>query len=167
RDFDIGSAKPTEAELRGVPHALIDSVDPREPIDAMIFAKMADEAIAATAARGRLPIVTGGTGLWLRALLRGLVDLPEPDPEIRARLMSEIEAKGAPTLHARLATIDPLAAADIHPNDAFRIVRALEVHAQIGTPVGEIRRAHALGAPRYEAFFFVLTPTLDELTPRI
>jgi tRNA dimethylallyltransferase len=165
--FDIGSAKPTPEELSGVPHALIDAIDPREPVDAMIFAKMADDAISAAIERGRLPIVTGGTGLWLRALLRGLVDLPEPDQAIRDRLMREIESRGAPALHAELARIDPLAAANIHENDAFRIVRALEVFEQTGERVGEIRRAHALGAPRYGAFFFVLDPSLDELTPRI
>jgi tRNA dimethylallyltransferase len=167
RGFDIGSAKPTPAELSGVPHALIDAIDPREPIDAMIFARMADEAIASALSREKLPIVTGGTGLWLRALLRGLVDLPEPDPEIRARLMSEVESRGAPSLHALLSRIDPLAAEDIHENDAFRIVRALEVFEQTGRRVGELRRAHALGAPRYDAFFFVLDPSLEELTPRI
>lgn len=167
RDFDIGSAKPTAEELRGVRHALIDAIDPREPIDAMIYARMADEAIAETASRGKAPIVTGGTGLWLRALLRGLVDLPEPDPGIRARLMRQIDERGASALHAELAKIDPIAAADIHENDAFRIVRALEVFEQTGKPVGEIRREHALGAPRYDAYFFVLDHDLDELTPRI
>jgi tRNA dimethylallyltransferase len=167
RGFDIGSAKPTVEERGGIPHALIDAADPRQPIDAMVFATMADAAIAATLARGKLPIVAGGTGLWLRALLRGLVDLPEPDTAIRARLMAEIEARGAPALHADLSRVDPLAAEDIHANDAFRIVRALEVFEQTGQRVGEMRRAHALGAARYDAFFFVLDLSLDDLTPRI
>lgn len=167
RDFDIGSAKPTDEELRGLPHALIDAIDPREPIDAQIFAAMADEAIAAAHERGNLPILVGGTGLWIRALLRGLVELPEPDPGIRARLMSEVDAKGAPALHAVLARVDPLAAEDIHENDAFRIVRALEVFEQTGQRVGELRRAHALGAPRYDAYFYVIDASLETLTPRI
>ena len=125
RGFDIGSAKPTAAELGGVPHHLIDCLDPDESIDAMGFAGLADAAIEGVAERGKRPIVVGGTGLWIRALVRGLVDVPLPDPEIRGALEAEAEARGAPSLHERLTAIDPRAAARIHPNDALRIVRAL------------------------------------------
>jgi tRNA dimethylallyltransferase len=158
RGFDIGSAKPTAAELDGVPHHLIDIVDPDEAIDARRYADTADEAIAAVAARGRVPIVVGGTGLWLRALLRGLLAVPEVDPALRARLEAEADRDGAPALHARLATVDPRAAAAIHENDRLRVVRALEVFEQTGQPLGELRHAHALGAPRYDALFAVLDP---------
>jgi tRNA dimethylallyltransferase len=167
RGFDVGSAKPTAAELGGVPHHLLDVGDPDDPLDAARYAELADAAIADVAARGRLPIVVGGTGLWLRALLRGLAPLPRPDPALRARLEAESDALGAPALHARLASLDPRAAAAIHPNDALRIVRALEVFEQTGRPLGELRAEHALGAPRYPFFFVALDRPRDELYARI
>ena len=156
RGFDIGSAKPNAEELAGVPHHLIDIVEPTEFIDAMAYARRADKAIAAVAARGKLPIVVGGTGLWLRALTRGLVELPPVDHALRARLIEEGERIGRPALHARLASVDPKAAKQIHPNDLVRITRALEVYEQTGQPLGELRERHALGARRYKSFFIVL-----------
>lgn len=156
RGFDIGSAKPSADELAGVAHHLIDVLDPDEFVDAMGYARRADEEIAAIQARGALPIVVGGTGLWIRALVRGLVDLPPVDRELRAGLEREAEREGAPALHARLGEVDPISAASIHPNDALRIVRALEVHAQTGRALGELRREHALGADRHPTFFVVL-----------
>lgn len=167
RGFDIGSAKPTPEELRGVRHHLLDVLDPDQPIDAGGYADMADETIADIASRGALPIVVGGTGLWLRALVRGLVDVPAVDPTIRGRLEAEADAVGAPALHARLASVDPIAADKIHPNDRVRIVRALEVFAQTGRPLGELRAEHALGAPRYPTLFVVLDLPADELAVRI
>ena len=156
RGFDIGSAKPTREELDGVAHHLIDVIDPDEAIDAMRFARLADAAIESIATRGNVPIVVGGTGLWIRALVRGLVDVPLPDPEVRARLEDRAAREGAPALHARLAQVDPTSAESIHPNDALRIVRALEVFEQTGRPLGELRREHALGAPRHPTLFVVL-----------
>jgi len=167
RGFDVGSAKPTAAELRGVPHHLLDVLDPPETIDAMGWAAMADRVIEEIAARGRRPIVVGGTGLWIRALLRGLVDVPPPNPAIRGRLEAEAEREGAPALHARLATVDPVAARAIHPHDAVRIVRALEVFEQTGQPLGELRAEHALGAPRYPATMLVLDRPREALASRI
>ncbi|MBX3249846.1 MAG: tRNA (adenosine(37)-N6)-dimethylallyltransferase MiaA [Myxococcales bacterium] len=167
RGFDVGSAKPTAEELGGVPHHLLDVLDPDGFIDAVIYAQLADDAIAEIAARGRLPIVVGGTGLWIRALVRGLLDVPAPDPVIRASLEAEIDRRGSPALHARLTEVDPLAAAAIHENDAFRIVRALEIFKQTGVPAGALRAAHALGAPRYETFFATLELDAAELLPRI
>lgn len=167
RGLDIGSSKPTADELAGIPHHLLDVCDPDQPLDAAAFANLADVAIADIRARGKRPIVVGGAGLWLRALLRGLVQLPQVDPELRARLDAEANTHGTPHLHARLAVIDPRAAADIHPNDRVRVVRALEVHAQTGTPLGELRHEHALGQPRYHALRVVLDLPPDELTSRI
>jgi tRNA dimethylallyltransferase len=167
RGFDIGSAKPTVEELAGIAHHMIDVIAPDEAIDAAEYAARADEAIASIAARGRVPIVVGGTGLWIRALLRGLVDVPKVDPVIRAALEAEIEALGSRTLHARLAEVDPHGARAIHPHDALRIVRALEVHTQTGKAMGELRREHALGAHRYEGFFVALDATLDVLEVKI
>ncbi|MBX7194399.1 MAG: tRNA (adenosine(37)-N6)-dimethylallyltransferase MiaA [Sandaracinaceae bacterium] len=167
RGFDVGSAKPTPDELGGVRHHLIDVIDPDEAIDAARFAALADRAIAEIVARGKRAIVVGGTGLWLRALVRGLVVLPTPDPEVRAALEREVERDGAPRLHARLASLDPRAAAAIHPNDALRIVRALEVHAQTGRPLGELRYEHGLGAPRYRTLFVSLDREREALRARI
>ncbi len=167
RGFDIGSAKPTADELAGVPHHLIDICDPDEAIDARRFADLADRAILDVAARGKAPIVVGGTGLWLRALLRGLVDVPEVDAALRARLDAEATRVGAPAMHARLASVDPRAAEAIHPNDQLRIVRALEVFEQTGEALGELRQRHALGAPRYVSHFVVLDPGVAPGTERI
>lgn len=167
RGFDIGSAKPTERELEGVPHHLLDVVDPDEAIDAARYAALADAALGDVWRRGKRAIVVGGTGLWLRALVRGLVALPSPDPATRAALEAECEEQGAPALHARLTSLDVRAAAAIHPNDALRIVRALEVYAQTGRPLGELRHEHALGAPRHRTLFVVLDREREVLRARI
>lgn len=161
RGFDIGTAKPTAAELGPIAHHMIDVLDPTEEIDAARYAAMADTIIEEVQSRGNLPLVVGGTGLWIRALLRGLVSLPPPEHAIRTALEDEAELLGAPALHRRLAEVDPLTAEKVHPNDALRIVRALEVYAQTGVPIGEHRAAHALGSPRYDAVFVVLTPPPD------
>ena len=156
RGFDIGSAKPTAAELEGVPHHLIDVLDPNQEVDAVAYADLADVTIREIGDRGRLPIVVGGTGLWIRALLRGLVDVPAVDALIRKRLEAAARKDGAAALHARLAEVDPMSADAIHPNDALRIVRALEVYEQTGTPLGRLRAEHALGQARYRAVLIVL-----------
>jgi tRNA dimethylallyltransferase len=156
KGFDIGSSKPTPEELGDVKHHLIDVCEPNELIDAAGYARLADTAIADVCARGKLPILVGGTGLWLRALMRGLVALPQVDRALRARLEAEWDAVGGAVMHERLARVDPLSAERIHPNDKLRVVRALEVFEQTGLPLGEARREHALGRPRYEALSYVL-----------
>ena len=165
--FDVGSAKPTPAERAGVPHHVIDVLDPEEHVDAVRYAAIGDDAITAIAARGRLPIVVGGTGLWIRALVRGLVTVPPVDPDVRARLEREADTAGTPALHARLATVDPASAAKVHANDRLRVVRALEIFEQTGRPASELRRAHALGAPRYDNLFVVLEEPKEVLAARI
>lgn len=167
RGFDIGSSKPTASELGGIPQHLVDVVDPDAPLDAMDYARLADTAIWEIRDRGRLPIIVGGTGLWIRALVRGLVDLPPVDPALRARLEAETETEGGAVMHARLALVDPFSAQAVHPNDTMRIVRALEVHAQTGQALGELRREHALGDDRYPTLFVVLEAAADVLDPRI
>lgn len=174
RGFDIGSAKPTPEELEGVPHHMLDAVDPDQDIDAVAYAKLADLAVRAVRHRGLLPIVVGGTGLWIRALLRGLVDVPPVDRAIRQRLEATAAREGAPRLHAKLAEVDPISADAIHPNDTIRIVRALEVYEQTGRPLGALRAEHALGQPRYQAVFIVLdmdrephAAALDDRTERM
>jgi tRNA dimethylallyltransferase len=149
RGFDIGSAKPEADELKGITHHLIGCVEPDAPVDAARYAALADRAIQAIAERGNLPIVVGGTGLWLRALWRGLVALPPVDAQLRAELNATWQKQGAQAMHARLARVDPVSARQIHPNDRLRVVRALEVFGQTGTALGALRSAHALGATRY------------------
>jgi tRNA dimethylallyltransferase len=162
RGFDIGSAKPSPEELDGTRHHLLDVLDPDQDVDAVAYANLADAAIRDIGARGRLPIVVGGTGLWIRALVRGLVEVPPVDQEVRRRLEDAASAGGAPALHARLAEVDPLSADAVHPNDALRIVRALEVYEQTGTPLGTLRAEHALGEPRYRAALIVLDMDREE-----
>lgn len=152
RGLDAGSSKPTPDELSGIRHHLIDVVEPDEPLDAATFARLADVAIDGILARGAVPVVVGGTGLWLRALLRGLVEVPPVDPALRASIEREWDATGADAMHRRLAAVDARTASQVHAHDRVRVVRALEVHAQTGAALGELRHAHGLGGPRYDAF---------------
>lgn len=129
RGMDIGAGKPTAADRAAVPHHLIDVVNPDERYHAARFRADALAAIAAVRGRGRLPVVVGGTGLYVRALLRGLAPAPPADPTLRATLEGFAAEHGAPGLHARLAVVAPAAARRLHPNDRVRVVRALEIHA--------------------------------------
>lgn len=149
RHCDIGSGKPQPDELRGIRHHLIDIAEPDQPLDAAQFARLADAAIDDIARRGHVPVVAGGTGLWLRALLLGLVELPAVDSDLRLELERRFRDRGGEVMHQELARVDPLSAAAIHPHDQLRIVRALEVYAQTGKALGAMRREHGLGAPRY------------------
>jgi tRNA dimethylallyltransferase len=147
RGMDIGTAKPDAATLAEVAHHLIDCVDPAEAYSAARFAAEAQRVIAEIRARGRIPLVVGGTLLYLRALLEGLSVLPSADPALRERLQSEAAQGGAAALHARLATVDPVSAARLHPNDLQRIQRALEIHALSGQPASQLQRGGGGGLP--------------------
>jgi tRNA dimethylallyltransferase len=166
RGLDVGTAKPTAEERAAAPHHLVDVVEPGEGMDAARFAALAGEAIAAIAARGRVPVVSGGTGLYLRALLHGVVAAPGRDEALRARLEEEARRLGRPALHARLAAIDPDAAARIRPNDLVRVVRALEIAAG-GRRPSELFAEHAFRPDRYDAVLVALEPPRDELHARI
>ncbi len=166
RGLDVGTAKPTADERAAVPHHLLDVVEPGEGMDAARFVALADAAIADVAARGKLPIVAGGTGLYVRALLHGVVSAPGRDPALRARLEAEAERAGRPALHARLAAIDPDAAGRIRPNDLVRVVRALEI-AAAGRRPSELLDAHRFAADRYDAVILALDPPRGELHARI
>jgi tRNA dimethylallyltransferase len=135
RGLDIGSAKPDASSRAAVPHHLLDLVDPAESYSAGQFVRDAARAIDDIEARGRIPLLVGGTMLYLRALIGGIAELPEGSDEIRARLDADATLVGWPAMHARLASVDAAAAARIHPNDAQRIQRALEVHAVTGEPI--------------------------------
>ncbi|HKU89936.1 MAG TPA: tRNA (adenosine(37)-N6)-dimethylallyltransferase MiaA [Steroidobacteraceae bacterium] len=139
RGLDIGSAKPSPEIRARVPHHLIDLVDPAESYSAGQFVRDATRAIDDIESRGRVPLLVGGTMLYLRALTAGIATLPEGSAGVRAAIDAEAARQGWPALHARLAGIDPAAAARIHPNDAQRIQRALEVHAVGGRPISELQ----------------------------
>ena len=140
RGLDIGAAKPDAAERASIPHHMLDLRDPWQPYSAAEFASDARSAIASIVARGKLPIFTGGTGLYFRALIDGLAPMPEADPAMRAALASEAATRGWSALHAELATIDPLAAKRIHATDAQRIQRALEVYRLSGRAISDWQR---------------------------
>jgi len=158
RGLDIGAAKPDAATLARYPHALIDIRDPAQPYSAAEFRDDALAAMRAITARGRVPLLVGGTGLYFRALQRGLSDLPEADPALRERLGDEAARLGWPALHARLARLDPPAAARIGANDAQRIQRALEVIELCGRRLSDLQRAGQGGALPWRVLKLALLP---------
>ncbi|KAF1703706.1 tRNA (adenosine(37)-N6)-dimethylallyltransferase MiaA [Pseudoxanthomonas suwonensis] len=140
RGLDIGAAKPDANERAGVPHHLLDVRDPWQPYSAAEFADDARAAVLDIAARGHVPVLAGGTGLYFQALLRGLAAMPPADPQVRAELAAEAEVRGWAALHAELAAVDPEAGARIRPGDAQRIQRALEVYRVSGRPISAWQR---------------------------
>lgn len=138
RGMDIGTAKPTPAERAQVPHHLIDIRDPRHAYSAAEFARDATRLIADIRARGSLPLIVGGTLLYLKALTEGLAELPVADPAVRAQLDEEARAVGWPAMHAELARVDPVTAARLAPADSQRIQRALEVWRLSGQPLSTL-----------------------------
>jgi tRNA dimethylallyltransferase len=138
RGLDIGTAKPTTAERSAVPHHLIDIIEPEQVYSAGQFRTDALRLVREIAARGRLPLLVGGTMLYFRALFRGIADLPVADAALRQQLDAEAAREGWPALHARLAGLDPEAAQRIHPNDAQRIQRALEIVLVTGRRSGQM-----------------------------
>jgi tRNA dimethylallyltransferase len=167
RGLDAGTAKPTAAEQARARHHLLDVADPEEQLDAARFVQLADAAIEDIEKRGKRVIVAGGTGLWIRALLQGLVDAPGASPGFRAGLRAEFEKLGVPALHARLRELDSAAAARIRENDRVRIERALEVHALSGRPLSELQREHRFAEARYQALPIFLDPPRELLRERI
>lgn len=158
RGLDIGTAKATAVERAEVPHHLIDVVNPDEPFSAAEYARLGRAALADVAARGRLPIVAGGTGLYLRALLEGLFDGPSRDEETRRRLEALAGRFGDARLHRLLSHLDPAAAARIQPRDRVRIVRALEVVKVTGTPLSEHHRETPAPLEGYRTLVLGLAP---------
>ncbi|QIK81912.1 tRNA (adenosine(37)-N6)-dimethylallyltransferase MiaA [Lysobacter sp. HDW10] len=140
RGLDIGAAKPSAEEQARVPHHLIDIRDPWVPYSAAEFVEDALNAMADIRSRGRLPILAGGTSLYARAIIEGLAPMPSADATVRAGIEAEAKALGWPALHARLAVIDPEAAARIHATDPQRISRALEVHALTGQTISALQK---------------------------
>jgi tRNA dimethylallyltransferase len=151
RHFDIGSGKPSAAERDACPHHLLDIKDPLDPLDAAAWAEQAQRVIAEVIARSHVPIVCGGTFLWVRALLFGLAAAPGGNEGLRAEHRALVSERGAAALHTRLAEVDPASATRLHENDIVRVSRALEVYELSGTPLSELQAVHGFRTPRYDA----------------
>ena len=162
RRMDIGTAKPTAAERGEVPHHLIDVADPDEPYDAGRYVLEAERAIGEIRTRGKVPMLVGGTGMYIRALLRGLDPLPS-DPRVREALSRRWEAEGGAALHAELARVDPETSAKVHPSDRHRVLRALEIAAVAGIPPSRARAAWSAAGPRHGCLFLALRPDRETL----
>ncbi|MDP2794401.1 MAG: tRNA (adenosine(37)-N6)-dimethylallyltransferase MiaA [Sulfurisoma sp.] len=147
RDMDIGTAKPDAETLHRFPHHLIDLITPEERYSAARFREDALRAMAEITARGHVPLLTGGTMLYFKALREGLADLPQADAALRARIDAEATERGWPALHAELTQSDPATAARLAPTDAQRIQRALEVIRLTGRPLGDYFAEQARGSP--------------------
>ena len=166
RDFRLITARPTQQEESRCPHVLYGFLETEKKISAGVWAQMAAGQIAALREQALLPILTGGTGLYLRALLDGMADIPAVPPEITARLTGECAAKGPECLHAELLRLDPAYAARIHPRDRQRIVRALEVYEATGRTFSWWH-GQTPPPPAADVLRVGLALPLDELTPRL
>jgi tRNA dimethylallyltransferase len=163
RGLDVGSAKATAEERAAVPHHLLDVVDPDQDFSAADYARLARVAVADVVARGRLPLVVGGTGLYLRALLRGLFAGPARDPQLRARLAALGERFGDGRLHRLLRHVDPAAAARIEARDRVRVIRALEVFFRSGRPLSRHFEAGAEPLTGVDVRVLGLSPPREQL----
>ena len=167
RHLDIGTAKPTPAQQAIIPHHLLDLVDPDESFDAARFREHACRAIQDIVGRGKRVFVVGGTGLYVRALTRGLFAGPAADPALRARLQQQENQEGRGFLHQQLQHVDPESAARLHPNDTVRLIRALEVFQLSGTPMSQWQREHGFQERPFETLMIGLAVARETLYQRI
>lgn len=167
REMDIGTAKPTRTEQELVPHHMINVVHPNEPFDAATFTKMADSVIRFLIQHNRLPFIVGGTGLYIKALIHGLFRARPADTGVISRLRKESDQFGSEALHKQLAECDPQAAARIHPNDSFRIIRALEIFEATGKPISTYHDLHRFSEKKYHALKIGLSCERETLYARI
>ncbi len=165
--FDAGTAKPSADEMRRVRHHLVSAVPPRAEMNAAKYAELAAQAIEGIVARRGLPLVVGGTGLYIRALLLGVVPLPPADAEVRRRLTEELRVRGAAGLRDRLREADPRTAHAIPEGDEGRLVRALEILEATGEPPSAVRARHGFARFRYRATVLGVAPPRGELYERI
>jgi len=165
RGLDIGTDKPTPAERARIPHHLIDVVNPDEPFSLATYQDLAYAAVADITARGRLPLLVGGTGQYVWAVVEGwTIPRAGPDETLRARLYAEAETHGAEALHARLAAVDPAAAARVHARNVRRVIRALEVYKLTGRPISQWQHRDP---PPYRTLILGLTLPRPALHARI
>ena len=158
KNLDVGTAKPSIEERQGVPHYLLDFLPPETPYSVADFTAAADPLIQEITARGKLPLVVGGTGLYITSLLNGMAFAPEKtDPAIRARLQERAEAEGGAALYAELQSLDPDYAAQVHPNNLPRVIRALELYAATGRRMSEERVNARPVEPPYRSLCLCLT----------
>ena len=158
KGMDIGTAKVRPEEMRGVSHHMIDIIEPKESFSVARYVKLADECIADILSRGKLPIIVGGTGLYIDALLRGTnFDEDASDPALRARLEASYEEKGGEAMLRELSSFDPSRAEKLHPSDRKRVLRALEVFYLTGRTITEHDEESRLAPPRYEALKIALS----------
>ena len=158
RGLDVGTAKPTAGERQGIPHHLMDFLPPEAPYSVADFTAAAAPLIEQLNSAGRLPIVTGGTGLYITSLMKGTAFAPEKtDPAIRARLQAEADEQGSAALYARLQQIDPAYAEKLHPNNLSRVIRALELFEATGRRMSEQQRAALAAEPPYRSLCICLT----------
>lgn len=168
RGMDIGTEKPSPAERAVVPHHLVDVCNPDEPFSVAEFKRLAEQAIEDIAARGKLPILTGGTGFYIRAVTEGFpLDAPGVNPRLRQELAAAAASAGPAALHAALAKLDPVAAERIHPHNVKRVIRALEVCLTGGRPFSSYAGNRPAGRKRYDALKIGLTRHREELYRRI
>jgi tRNA dimethylallyltransferase len=167
RHMDIGTAKPTLEERRKVSHHMVDIVDPDEDFDAVQFSERARATIAELNRQGRLSFVVGGTGLYIKALLHGFFQSEPVDPKIRNRLKQELEQSGSSFLYERLVQVDPDTAGRLHPNDSYRIVRALETIASSGKSISKHHLDHGFDEDPFNALRIGLRIDRAKLYARI
>ena len=167
RHMTIGTAKPTAEERAAAIHHMVDVVDPQEEFDAAEYDRRAAACVSALIAEGKQPFVVGGTGLYIKALIYGLTRAAQSDDKIRASLKAQLESLGTQAMHDRLAEADPVSARRIHPNDAFRILRALEVFEITGRPISAHHDEHQFSRARFDALHIGLTLPRPQLYARI
>lgn len=167
RHMDIGTAKPSKEERAMIPHHLLDVVDPREPFDASRYLELARPVIDRLHGEGRIPVVVGGTGLYMKVLIHGLCPGPPTDPELREALLREEARRGLESLHGELMKLDPVAGGRIHPHDRQRTLRALEVYRLTGVPLSRWQEPHRFRAELYPALKIFLYREREILYRRI
>jgi tRNA dimethylallyltransferase len=167
RGMDVGTDKPASEDRQAVPHRLIDLVDPDESFNAGLYRRQATDEIERLYRDCRLPLVVGGTGLYVRTLLKGLCDAPQADPIVRKVLRQEAEDQGYDRLYARLVDVDPVAAARLHPRDESKVIRALEVYQLSGRRMSEFQQEHGFAERPFAGLMVGLNRDRDMLYRRI
>lgn len=167
RGMDIGSAKIRKEEMRGIPHHLLDILEPEETFNVMLFQQFAKKAIAEIYGRGHIPILTGGTGFYIQSVLYDISFTEETDSSVRSRLEKEAEEKGAEYLHEKLAAADPETAENIHANNIKRVIRALEFYELNGYPLSQHNKTERQKKSPYLFRYYVLNEPRELLYQRI